>query len=116
MSWRSVPGVSARASQETRTCLLALGPLPEVPAHAGLAGVVDNAGDAVAVSHDARGDEQRGSVEVIPQELVDLNLDRVLLGLAQGDLELGREAVDLRVGVTVVVTATTGTEDLRNTA
>src|SRR5690606_34148726 len=78
------------------------------------AGVVDNAGDAVAVSHHTGGDEQRHAVAVGPEELVDLNLDRVLVGLVQGHLELGREAVDLSVGVTAVVSTTVRSEDLRN--
>src|SRR5690606_15280081 len=100
--------------QETRTGrLLALAPLPEVPAHTGLAGVVNNAGDAVTVSHDSGGNEQRHAVSVSPEELVDLNLDGVLLGLVQGHLELGCETVNLGVGVTTVVTATVGSEDLR---
>ncbi len=66
------------------------------------------------MGHDARSNEQWNTVEVLPEQGVDLNLDCILVSLFQGDLELRGQLVDLSVGVTAEVSATGRAEDLRN--
>src|SRR4030081_2217129 len=76
---------------------LLLSPLPEVPPNASLVRHELHTGDAVAVSVHVHGLEERHTVCGVPDLLVDLLLEIVLLAAVSGDHELFHQLVCVSV-------------------